>query len=173
MITLPNECYYEIFNNLCHDYKNLFSCALVNRQWCRIIIPILWRKPNLKDIRVIRIFLLTLNENELAPLIPFKINFPNHPKPLFEYTNYITSINNSLHDGVMNWLVYEGFKMHAAPDVESSLIAMILRTSENLKSLIINEIICNQLVFENLYENTTVLSISLCKIRDDYKSKRK
>ncbi|RIB01077.1 hypothetical protein C2G38_2128486, partial [Gigaspora rosea] len=117
-----------------------------------------------------------LNDNELAPLIPFKITFPSHPKPLFEYTNYISSISYSLHDSVKIWLIREGPKNLAVPAnidyaVESSLIAMILRTSKNLNSLIINETICNQLVLENLYENTTIVSISLCKIRDHYKPK--
>ncbi|KAF0525702.1 f-box domain-containing protein [Gigaspora margarita] len=138
MITLPNECYYAIFNNLCHDYKNLFSCALVNRHWCRVIIPILWSKPKLKNIKLIRIFLLTLNVNEQALLIPFKITLPSHPKPLFEYTNYITSINSDyLHNGVRSWLTCEGFEMYKRDEashelenaVESSLIVMLLRTS--------------------------------------------
>src|SRR5260364_52237 len=102
MITLPNECYYIIFNNLRNNYKNLFSCALVNRQWCRIIIPILWSEPthHFEDIRLIRIFLLTLNAEEQGLLIPFKITLPSFPKPLFEYTSYITSVNNYLYDGI-------------------------------------------------------------------------
>ncbi|RIB22759.1 hypothetical protein C2G38_948854 [Gigaspora rosea] len=63
MITLPIECYCIIFNNLRYNYKDLFSCILVNRQWCRIIIPILWSNPknHFKNIKLIEIFLLTLN----------------------------------------------------------------------------------------------------------------
>ncbi|KAF0525701.1 f-box domain-containing protein [Gigaspora margarita] len=180
MKTLPLECYYIIFYNLHHDYKNLFSCALVNRHWCRVIIPILWSKPNLKDMRLIRIFLLTLNVNEQALLVPFKITLPDHPKPLFEYTNYITSINSYyLHYGVKFWLACGGFEMRKLDKIphelenaiESSLVTMLLRTSKNLKSLHLNEIICNQLIFENLHENTTVTSMNLGKISDDFKSK--
>src|SRR5260363_203695 len=102
MITLPLDCYDIIFNNLRHNYKNLFSCALVNRQWCRIIMPILWSEPkkHFKNIKLIRIFLLTLNSEEQAPLIPFKLNLPSYPRPLFEYTSYITgtSIEEHLYD---------------------------------------------------------------------------
>src|SRR5690242_10913031 len=101
MIMLPNECLFEIFNNFLsnyqtdyqNDYKSLFSCLLVNRQWCRIIIPILWSEPKhyFKDKRLIRIYLFSLNAEEQAQLIPFKIFLPNNPKPLFEYESYTTS----------------------------------------------------------------------------------
>ncbi|KAF0401368.1 hypothetical protein F8M41_009477 [Gigaspora margarita] len=103
MITLPYEYYHQIFNNLQNTYNDLFSCALVNRHWCRIIIPILWETPIFGDIRLIRILLLTLNGKEQALLIPFKINLPSYQKPLFEYTSYIAFIDDDLYyRGVRN-----------------------------------------------------------------------
>ncbi|KAF0488406.1 f-box domain-containing protein [Gigaspora margarita] len=167
MITLPNECYYEIFNNLRQDYKNLFSCALVNRQWCRIVIPILWCEPghHFKDIRLIRIFLLTLNAEEQAQMIPFKIALPSHPKPIFEYTSHITSISKDLHHGIDNWLYYKSEVYKLGRELENtlkySLIAMFLRTSKSLKHLYLDEIICNQSLFENLHEKTAITSLDL------------
>ncbi|RIB06056.1 hypothetical protein C2G38_2218028 [Gigaspora rosea] len=163
MISLPIECHYPILNNLRYDHKSLFSCALVNRQWCRIIIPILWSEPKtyFKDIRLIRILLLTLNDEEKAPLIRFNITLPNHPKPLFEYTSYITSVSYSLYDGAKNWLDHEGYKIDRSLDdaIKCSLITMLLRTSKNLKSLSLNEIINDYLIFESLFENTTITSM--------------
>ncbi|KAF0524688.1 f-box domain-containing protein [Gigaspora margarita] len=166
MITLPLDCYDIIFNNLRHNYKNLYSCALVNRQWCRIIIPILWSEPknHFKNIKLIRTFLLTLNSEEQALLIPFKITLPSYPRPLFEYTSYITSIEEHLYDGIRKWIHYERDKtvLELENVVKYSLIRMFLRTSKNLKSLILdNKTICNQIIFENLYENTTITSIIL------------
>ncbi|KAF0561602.1 f-box domain-containing protein [Gigaspora margarita] len=172
MIPLPNECYYQIFNNFQHDYKRLFSCALVNRQWCRIIIPILWNEPekHFKDIRFISTLLLMLNTEERAILIPFNIIFPSHPKPLFEYTNYITSINNDLDDGIENWLCYKTCARQREFEnaIKYSLTAMLLRTSKNLKNLCINKIICTQIISENLYENTTITSIFLYDINGNF-----
>ncbi|KAF0488033.1 hypothetical protein F8M41_022427 [Gigaspora margarita] len=175
MNTLPNECYDMIFNNFQYEYNDLFSCALVNRQWCRIIIPILWRDPyfKLEDIRFIRTLLLTLNVEEQTLLIPFNITLPSYSKPLFEYTCYITSINSDLYKGIRNWLSFDGAKnlLHA---IKSSLIVMFLRTSGTLKDLRLDEIICNQLLFEKLYENTTVTHVSLFisyKVNDDLLSK--
>ncbi|CAG8774874.1 13038_t:CDS:1, partial [Acaulospora morrowiae] len=39
---LPSECLEEIFKYLHDDLVSLHSCALVNRSWCRIAIPLLW-----------------------------------------------------------------------------------------------------------------------------------
>ncbi|KAF0532299.1 f-box domain-containing protein [Gigaspora margarita] len=107
MITLPNECLFEIFNNFRDCYKSLFSCLLVNRQWCRVIVPILWSKPldDFRDARIINIYLLALNVEEQVQLIPFKIMLPNDPNPLFDYTTYTTSIvDYHLCRGIGYWL---------------------------------------------------------------------
>ncbi|RIB07718.1 hypothetical protein C2G38_2213586 [Gigaspora rosea] len=168
MIALPVENYYTIFYNLQYDYNALFSCALVNRQWCRIIIPILWSEPrhHFKDPRLMRILLLTLNIEEQTSLILFNITFPNQKKPLFEYTSYITSITYDLHYGVRNYLrsinpniIEKEIRKHA---IKRSLITMLLRTSKNLKYLYLDEIIRNRLIYENLYEKTTITSVNLC-----------
>ncbi|KAF0399375.1 ATP-binding cassette, subfamily B MDR/TAP, member 1 [Gigaspora margarita] len=97
MNALPNECLLEIFNNLRNHYRTLFSCLLVNRLWCTIIVPILWRNPtkHLDDKRLLKFCLSTLNTKEEALLIPFKIIIPKVSKPLFEYTSYATSIVSS------------------------------------------------------------------------------
>ncbi|KAF0445754.1 f-box domain-containing protein [Gigaspora margarita] len=129
MITLPNECYCMIFNNLRSNYNSLLSCSLVNRHWCRIVIPILWNDPknHFKDIRLIKVFLLTLNDEERTLLIPFKLTFPNHPKPLFEYTSYITCVNKDLYSGIRIWLRSNGYKTEyelVETAIQCSLIAM-------------------------------------------------
>ncbi|KAF0541356.1 f-box domain-containing protein [Gigaspora margarita] len=163
MTALPLECYYAIFNNLLHNYKSLFSCALVSRHWCRIIIPILWSEPgnHYKDKRLIRILLLALNAEEQTLLIPFNISLPSHQKTLFEYTSYITSITSDLIIGVRNLFPKYESNLSLETTVKFSLIAMLVRTSINLKHLIIDEIICNPLIFENLYEKTTLTSVDL------------
>src|SRR5436305_2436827 len=33
----------QIFKNL--DFRSLHSCALVNRYWCQVAIPVLWIEP--------------------------------------------------------------------------------------------------------------------------------
>ncbi|KAF0541891.1 f-box domain-containing protein [Gigaspora margarita] len=195
MIKLPNECFVEIFNNFqnMHDYKNLYSCLLVNRQWCRTIIPILWKRPldYSRDTRLIRIYLLELNAKEQSLLIPYKIILPNCPKPLFEYSSYTTYVGEYFPDGVENWLDDEGFgtdvprrfcdrepyfdcfKYYGENEdlviraIECSLVAMFLRTSKNLKGLSLYRNIINNIIFESLYTNATLINLSLCKFYFD------
>ncbi|KAF0552384.1 hypothetical protein F8M41_021924 [Gigaspora margarita] len=173
MITLPNECLLEIFDNLQTYngillYKNLFSCLLVNRQWCRVIIPILWSKPALYDKRFIRICILSLNLKEQAQLIPFNINLPNNPTPLFEYTSYIshlTSFHDNLELGIKRWLetdshppTSKSFTLKSA--IKCSLITMFLRTSGRLKYLSFSGSIYNKsMVIEHICNTLTYLSL--------------
>ncbi|KAF0522637.1 f-box domain-containing protein [Gigaspora margarita] len=115
MITLlPDECLLEILNNFRTNYRTLFSCLLVSRHWCKIIVPILWREPTkyVDDLRLIRIYLSELNTEEQALLLPYKIILPNYQKPLFEYSSFATYVDFYLAcrntNGVKNWLFKEG-----------------------------------------------------------------
>ncbi|KAF0467196.1 f-box domain-containing protein [Gigaspora margarita] len=157
----PNEIFLEIFNNLRASHRSLFSCLLVNRRWCINIVPILWSEPRYYDRRLIRTCLLSLNAEEQALFIPFKIMLPNEPKPLFEYTSYITSINYYLNDGIKNWLKYEGCKV-PEDAVKYSLIAMFLRTSKKLKYLTtFNYDDIAELLIDVLYKNTAIITLNL------------
>src|SRR5581483_3881875 len=61
---LPNECLLEIFKYIeADDVKSLYSIILVNRTWCQLGVPLLWRKP-FKEYR-------TTNSTE-----PFKVIIP-------------------------------------------------------------------------------------------------
>src|ERR1051325_3470795 len=43
MIKLNVDCLSLIFNEL-QNKKSLYSCLLVNKEWCQLVIPILWKK---------------------------------------------------------------------------------------------------------------------------------
>ncbi|KAF0556982.1 f-box domain-containing protein [Gigaspora margarita] len=177
MILLPNECFFKIFDYLKTDYS-LFSCLLVNRHWCRLIVPILWSEPTdcSVDKRLIRIYLLSLNVEEQTLLIPFNIILPNYSKPLFEYASYTKSVGFCLHDGVKNWLNDEGYidnykrnRNEPVNAVKCSLIAMFLRTSKKLKILEINGTICNKMISNYLYRNTTISYLNICTKTIEFK----
>ncbi|KAG9287677.1 hypothetical protein G9A89_000089 [Geosiphon pyriformis] len=42
---LPVDILQEIVEQLVDDKKTLYICLFVSRLWCRIIIPVLWRRP--------------------------------------------------------------------------------------------------------------------------------
>ncbi|CAG8519948.1 7694_t:CDS:1 [Funneliformis mosseae] len=58
MTCLPVECIREILEYLYDDTISLHSCLLVNRSWCEITIPILWRNPFGRDLTAKRYILL-------------------------------------------------------------------------------------------------------------------
>ncbi|RIA80873.1 hypothetical protein C1645_866006 [Glomus cerebriforme] len=45
MIPLPELCLINIFEHFKEDHNTLYSCALVNRDWCLFAIPLLWQNP--------------------------------------------------------------------------------------------------------------------------------
>src|SRR5688572_7415601 len=46
MLSKVNEdILFLLFEKLQNDSRSFFSCLLVNRSWCKIAIPILWRNP--------------------------------------------------------------------------------------------------------------------------------
>ncbi|KAF0561730.1 hypothetical protein F8M41_019353 [Gigaspora margarita] len=103
-------------------------------------------------------------------LISFKINFPNYPKLLFEFKNYIISVTYDLYDGIRNWLLYKRYKIESelVNAVVHSLNRMFLRTSKNLKYLKLNDSICDPILLDYFYKNSTITSIN---IFTDFKSK--
>src|ERR1700722_6069439 len=42
---LPTECMLEIFKHVQAQDSGLYPCLLVNRYWCKNIIPLLWSHP--------------------------------------------------------------------------------------------------------------------------------
>ena len=62
MILINEDCLSLIFEELHCDKSSLYSCLLVNRLWCKTVVPILWRDPWkwLKDFAREKRFLDTL-----------------------------------------------------------------------------------------------------------------
>ncbi|KAF0523427.1 f-box domain-containing protein [Gigaspora margarita] len=161
---LPDECLLEIFNNL--QEGSLFSCLLVNRHWCIINVPLLWKTAGnyLNKRSLIETCLLSLNTEEQS-LISSQVILPNHPKPSFEYTNFITSISDRLNVGIVDWFNYYNRTVDDGDNVlrhaiRCSLITMFLRTSKNLIYLKINGAIYEQII-KDLSRNNTIMILEL------------
>ncbi|RIB18121.1 hypothetical protein C2G38_2185509 [Gigaspora rosea] len=179
MIELPNECLFEIFTYLKNE--DLFSSLLVNRKWCRIVVPILWSKLNtFKSRKLIKICLLSLNAEETKQLLPFKIMLPNGPKPLFEYTSFIKTIYFDTDSGIMDWLDHEGnyppylkkkkWSINVAHTIGSSLVTMFLRTCVRLNDLRVCEINYNQMISlaENLCKTAALKFLGFANNKFEY-----
>ncbi|KAF0403829.1 hypothetical protein F8M41_009179 [Gigaspora margarita] len=70
------ELVENIPNNLNNEIYSLYSCALVNRYWCKMSIPILWKDPFSLEQRpsFISSYFSSLGEDENIVLKEYGIN---------------------------------------------------------------------------------------------------
>src|SRR6266498_1559665 len=97
---------FLIFEELKNDKNSLYSCLLVNRTWCMIAIPILWKNPgqyylitNDSKKKLFNVILLHLSEESRDILKNQGINNPlteTYQHPLFNYINFWKYLDLSL-----------------------------------------------------------------------------
>src|SRR6185369_14801590 len=88
----------EIFKYIEDDYKTLYSCTLVNKQWHNINIPILWRNPfySLNSIKILINCLLEEDKYSLTGIESNLLTFKLLEKPpLYNYARFCTIISNN------------------------------------------------------------------------------
>ncbi|CAG8487047.1 15901_t:CDS:2 [Acaulospora morrowiae] len=87
------ECLEEILEHLKNDRSTLYSCIFVNRLFCRLAIPLLWRRPfeypNKYRFRLIRTYISCLDDDQKKILLDNGLKVPDLPKPFFDYPKYM------------------------------------------------------------------------------------
>src|SRR6266536_605332 len=104
MFKLNRDVLYLIFKELQDtSEKTLYSCLLVNKTWCEIIIPILWKDPwkflkkdlgHRKKKLLLNVLLFHLSDelrNDLNQHFSFLTN--SYQKPLFDYISFCRHLN--------------------------------------------------------------------------------
>ncbi|CAG8649378.1 13173_t:CDS:2 [Rhizophagus irregularis] len=135
MQKLPSNCFEEILDSMDNDRNTLFSCALVNRHWCRLSIPLLWRRPfeygYPKDfgLKLLKIYIsfLAVEEKELLRAQDIKeyyLSWNNLFNNLSEYTYNIQHL--SIH-------IYKNNRYEYS-DIDDSIIKLI-QAQKNLEYL--------------------------------------
>ncbi|RIA90726.1 hypothetical protein C1645_823026 [Glomus cerebriforme] len=99
-MSFPIECINEIFKYFQDDKISLHSCLLVNRLWCRTIIPILWSRSffliqtsNNSSLSLTKIYLSFLNEEEKQLRNYHPELYPIFKETLFNYPNFLKEID--------------------------------------------------------------------------------
>ncbi|CAG8606230.1 16486_t:CDS:1 [Acaulospora morrowiae] len=96
---LPFDCILEILKFLQNDYRSLLSCIQINRTWCQLVIPQIWRRPfeNLlcreEGAKLIQIYVSLFDDSEIQQLNAANITLPNTPKPLFNYPEFLRELD--------------------------------------------------------------------------------
>ncbi|KAF0557820.1 hypothetical protein F8M41_012274 [Gigaspora margarita] len=108
------ELMEDILNNLNDEIYSLYSCALVNRYWCKMSIPILWQDPFSFKPRpsFISNYISSLGENDKIILKRCGIN-EEFPKTLFDYERFLKVLNlGKLKCKVYDWIELFNSKSH-------------------------------------------------------------
>ncbi|RIA87825.1 hypothetical protein C1645_827250 [Glomus cerebriforme] len=165
----------ELLNNIIqyfrNDFSTLRSCILVNRLWCRLTIPLLWKNPFSllipKNYHYIEIFLYNLSEEDKTQFNEIGINkniFPTNT--LFNYPSFIKCLK-------ITEVVYsikrrvETFKTSALQEQEKS-------SSHSTRIIDQNFVQIKKLFFKSLFKifienkaNLHTFEVEMF-IRDDY-----
>ncbi|GBC11261.1 uncharacterized protein OCT59_025599 [Rhizophagus irregularis] len=100
MSKLNRDVLYLIFKELHNDKYTLHSCLLVNKTWCEVAIPILWRNPwkylnYSKGKFLLDVIISHLSDESMKNIksqgIDFTIN--SYKKPSFNYINFFKHLN--------------------------------------------------------------------------------
>ncbi|CAG8614144.1 9992_t:CDS:2 [Ambispora leptoticha] len=89
------------------ERRDLLSCALVNRQWCEVAIPLLWRRtffqlresysPIPPNPKLIDAYFYHLNDTERMNLLSHDFILPNYNNEDSDKDNYSNDDDNKLH----------------------------------------------------------------------------
>ncbi|PKY54656.1 hypothetical protein RhiirA4_473594 [Rhizophagus irregularis] len=95
MFKLNRDILYLVFEELQNDNKTLYSCLLVNKTWCEIIVPILWKNPwkCQKEELLLNVIMLHLSDESRNNLRNNDFNFltnsyQKYQKPFFDYISF-------------------------------------------------------------------------------------
>ncbi|RIA94288.1 hypothetical protein C1645_873552 [Glomus cerebriforme] len=141
------DCFRIIFTELQEDSASLYSCILVNRFWCRIAVPILWKnifiygKYSRKKLYNVIIHLLPQSSKQL--LFDNNIDLPSlstiSNKPLFNYISYLSRIYPGFIDNMIQTLIkrevgfnkfQEDYKRYL---LEQEIYKLFIKNCNNIK----------------------------------------
>src|ERR1044072_4119812 len=98
MSNLNRDVLYLIFKELQYDKKSVHSCLTVNRIWCEIIVPILWKNPwnylkKEREASLLSVIVSHLPDESKNSLRCQGIHCFSYLKPLFNYIRFCTHLN--------------------------------------------------------------------------------
>ncbi|CAI2174333.1 19040_t:CDS:2 [Funneliformis geosporum] len=109
------ECLARIFEYLRGERSSLHSCLLVNRSWCRIVVPILWREPfkllkDKADASLLRTYFSCIEDQDQLQSMQDWMTFPSEvPLPqraTFDYPIFLRHLCcKTMFETIENWLL--------------------------------------------------------------------
>ncbi|GBB95329.1 hypothetical protein RclHR1_02510023 [Rhizophagus clarus] len=148
LIFMLPETLYPILDCIRYDTKSLHSCMFVNRTWCRLTAPFLWRAP-FKERRssLVSTYVKCLGSGAKGKLKLFN-NFPQEAleNPTFDYMYYLHELHYpTLYDSVKSWCeeqylndyIGDDFVLYPATTILDLLIVRFMSKARHLTNLLI------------------------------------
>lgn len=155
--TLPTECMEKIFLHVGLK-EELFSCLLVNKHWCKNVLPLLWANPfeglessKINNFKLIRMYLACLDNKELNSLNSYlkhhNISLSISSKPLYDYTSFLEEFSYKKLELAVSFFLHEWHNIDYTIDykeeivfyLSSSIYNLFMSQATNLKSLKIDQ----------------------------------
>jgi hypothetical protein len=126
-----------IFEELQYEKKILYSCLLVNRTWCKIIIPILWKNPwNSRKFTRKGSYgiIISLLSNETREILRNQdIYVPTSRRPLFNYVSYCKFLD--LDCLVYGMIYHHNSRSDAIPFLINEILELFINENDKLTHL--------------------------------------
>jgi hypothetical protein len=149
MEKLNIDCLILIFNK---SWASLHSCLLVNREWCHLVVPILWEEcPNFYESKLIEkyfnVILSYLPSSSKQRLFNCNIKLPStiFLKPLtFNYISYCKSLDYRIVNDIINTVLKEETRSNAYNYskkrnlLEQEIYKLYISQCKSIKRLILN-----------------------------------
>ncbi|CAG8515324.1 9612_t:CDS:2, partial [Scutellospora calospora] len=107
---LSSDCLDLIFLHFKNDKASLYSFVLVNRHFCRLVVPLLWSLPfdyvsKENAPLIIQTYVSCLSDIEKEQLIAKDIIFANSSRSLFNYPKYLQNYeSHQIRMAIERWL---------------------------------------------------------------------
>ncbi|RGB42221.1 hypothetical protein C1646_751265 [Rhizophagus diaphanus] len=148
------ECLARIFEYLRGERVSLHSCLLVNRSWCRIVVPILWSEPFklLKDkanASLLRTYLSCLEDQDQLQSIQDWMTFPKavllSQRAAFDYPVFLRHLCcKTMYEMIENWFseiasleIQRNYKEFSIQLIASNFFQLIMNKCPILETLVL------------------------------------
>ncbi|RIA92893.1 hypothetical protein C1645_42226 [Glomus cerebriforme] len=110
MSKLNKDVLFLILEELQTDRKSLYSCLLVNKAWCEIIVPILWKNPLKYSLNLI---ISHLSNETRGYLKSQGIDLSSivQRKPSFNYIRFVRYLDLIRLEGIIQTINIEEYKI--------------------------------------------------------------
>uniref|UniRef100_A0A1D1Y1R3 F-box domain-containing protein n=1 Tax=Anthurium amnicola TaxID=1678845 RepID=A0A1D1Y1R3_9ARAE len=135
---LPQECFKNVIEFVKEEpNSNIYSCVLVNRQWMRECLPLLWSQPfndiptSSNGVKLINTYISCLSTNKKRYLSDNSIYLRQNSTPEIDYLAYLKELNYEIFEEYTRfWLLENNYSNQASSAADLNVIIESLDSAD-------------------------------------------